>query len=114
MTAKAGSRSAGIGAGGLGSRCGAILIDGGKVDATGGKEGAGIGTGNGKAANNRSTCESITITSGVTRVKATKGENATNSIGIGKIGNYTRCGTVKVGDATGAISTSPFTYPSEP
>ena len=41
-----------------------------------------------------SSCGTITITNGVTRVTATKGENAPNSIGAGKDGT---CGTVTIG-----------------
>lgn len=63
------------------SFCGAISISGGTVEAKGGMKGAGIGSGGG-----RSGCGTITITSGVTQVIATKGDDVTEitqSIGHG-------------------------------
>ncbi len=94
--------AAGIGGGKIGS-CGNIVIKGGNITATGGVQAAGIGGGfmNG-------TCGTITITSGVTSVKATAGSGA-QSIGCGLNGqaiSVTIGGTVY---ATG-ISTSPFEY----
>ena len=82
-----GDGSAGIG-GGVGT-CGNITINGGNITATGGGSNAGIGGGFGA-------CGNITITSGVTRVTATKGDDApnTNSIGAGGFITST-CGTVK-------------------
>jgi|GEM_PF-2092381 len=74
--------------------CGNITISGGTVDATGHEYGAGIGTAN----NGR--CESITIASTVTSVKATKGEDSPNSIGIGAVGDRggaPSCGTITIG-----------------
>jgi len=45
----------------------------------------------------------------VTRVTATKGSSAPNSIGGG---NGSSCGTITIGGVvTGNISTSPYTYP---
>jgi hypothetical protein len=109
-----GSRySAGIGAGGRQGQCGNILINGGSVDAQGGYgtyEGAGIGTGKGSAANAKSTCGTITITSGVTIVKAKNvvtGSDNKKSIGTGSL-SYTQCGTVTI-DGNPTI-TNPFTY----
>ena len=77
VTATGGGCAAGIGSGEGGSY-GAITISGGTVTATGGYWAAGIGGGwcNG-------TCGTITITSGVTQVTATKGSDAPNSIGAG-------------------------------
>ena len=118
VTATGGKNGAGIGSGYMGS-CGNIKIEGGTVTATGGDYAAGIGGGK-----NNKTCGTITITSGVTSVTATKGADAPNSIGAGA-GEGT-CGTVTIGctlnsdgspigGTTGAITTSPYTYdPSAP
>ena len=101
ITATGGYGRAGIG-GGSGA-CGNITITGGTITATGYANGAGIGGGIGA-------CGNITITSGVTRVTATKGPTAPNSIGAGGIS--TICGTVTIGGVvTGNITTSPYTYP---
>ena len=102
VSATGGGESSGIGTGK--SNCGNILISGGTVSATGGSSGAGIGTSNSSA----STCGTITITIGVTKVTATKGSGATNSIGQGIYGT---CGTITIGGVnTGNISESPYTY----
>ena len=100
VTAIGGNNGTGIGSGFQGS-CGAIAISGGTVTATGGDDGAGIGSGA------TGTCDNITIANTVTKVTATKGENATNSIGIGNGGS---CGTVTIGGVEGAITESPYTY----
>ena len=113
VTATGGESAAGIG-GGYDSSCGAITISGGTVKATGGSEAAGIGSGV------EADCGDITITTGVTSVTATKGEDATNSIGAVIFGT---CGTVTIGctlDGNGnpvggtvypdGISESPYTY----
>lgn len=89
ITATGGSGRAGIGGGS--EACGNITITGGTITATGGNNAAGIGGGTG------GTCGNITITSGVTRVTATKGNIAPNSIGAG---GYGTCGTVKFGNQT--------------
>ena len=84
VTATGGNGGAGIGSGGDGENygsCGNITISGGTVEATGGSNAAGIGGGSSNGA-----CGTITITSGVTSVKATKGEGAPNSIGKGNNG----------------------------
>ena len=110
VTATGGWRGAGIGGGKRGTAnvsCGNILISGGTVTATGGEEAAGIGGGRGNNSTYLSSCGTITITSGVTKVTATMGDGATNSIGAGKYGT---CGTVTIGGVVGAISTSPYTY----
>lgn len=101
ITATGGSSAAGIGTGGgedghpemwygnefyepstpaEPSSCGAIIISGGTVVATGGDHAAGIGTGQ------IGNCGNITITDGVTRVTATKGGSAQHSIGTGHNG----------------------------
>ena len=103
VTATGGSNAAGIGTGGMGGICGNISISGGTIAATGGSKGAGIGTGKGIS------CGSITITSGVTSLTATKGANAINSIGVGYQGT---CGTVTIGGVEGEITESPYTYPA--
>ena len=105
ITAQGGECGAGIGSG-QSCECGYINITGGTVTATGGRYGAGIGSGY-----DNSSCGNITITSGVTRVTATKGMDAPCSIGKGKDG-YTpsTCGTVTIGGNVGAITTSPYTY----
>ena len=102
IEATGGNYAAGIGSGNE-ADCGDITITGGTINATGGNRAAGIGSGN------KADCGDITITSGVTSVTATKGEHAPNSIGAGYSGT---CGTVTIGDATGAITTSPYTYPA--
>ncbi|MBQ8064526.1 MAG: hypothetical protein IJ200_02595 [Prevotella sp.] len=101
LDASSNGAGAGIG-GGFNLACGNIRIEGGTITATGGAYSAGIGGGNGAA------CGDITITNTVTKVTATKGENATNSIGAG--GNDGRVGTVTIGGVTGAITDSPYTY----
>ncbi|MCR5252232.1 MAG: hypothetical protein K6C98_00780 [Treponema sp.] len=54
-------------------------------------------------------CGTITITSDVTSVTATKGSNAPYSIGAGY---QSTCGTVTIGGTEGAITESPYTYPT--
>ena len=117
VTATGGENGAGIGTGKSGA-CYNITISGGTVSATGGEKAAGIGSGS-----NWGDCGNITITTGVTQVTATKGNEAPNSIGAGY---KATCGTVTIGctldtdgnpegGTTGAISTSPYTYdPSAP
>ena len=122
VTATGGRGAAGIGTGHSGKNvaitCGNITISGGTVIATGGGDAdlgyegaAAIGTGNKEdtgTADNK--CGNITITTGVTRVTATKGSsNADNSIGTSGSNNI--CGTITIGGVvTGSISTSPYTY----
>jgi len=103
VTATGGYRAAGIGGGRRGNSgtkggydsgsCGNITISGGTITATGGEDAAGIGGGRGNNNNYKSSCGTITITSGVTEVTATKGSGADNSIGAGKYGT---CGTVTI------------------
>ena len=103
VTANGGHNGVGIG-GGYDRSCGDILISGGTVTATaGGNYSAGIGAGYYSSNGN------ITILSTVTRVTATRGNNAHNTIGISY--QYRgSCGTVTIGGNVGAISTSPYTY----
>ena len=97
--------SAGIGAGGRNSQCGNILINGGSVDTQGGYgtyEGAGIGTGKGSANNAKSTCGTITITNGVTVVKAYNSYGSASKMNIGKgSSSYTQCGAVTIPGVSG-------------
>ena len=87
ITATGGNGRPGIGGGT--EACGNITITGGTITATGGNAAAGIG------GSNTGNCGDITITSGVTRVTATKGNNISpNSIGAGAFGT---CGTVTIG-----------------
>ena len=90
LTASSNGWGAGIG-GGYCISCGNITITGGTITATGGENAAGIGGGQ------SCSCGDITITSGVTHVTATKGEDATNSIGAGVAGT---CGTVTIEDSS--------------
>ena len=99
IVATGGHCAAGIGSGGSDENtpevyCGTITITGGDVTATGGTWAAGIGSG-GADENTDSICGAITITNTVTRVTATKGNNAPNSIGAGLRGT---CFTVTIED----------------
>ena len=112
VTATGGYGAAGIGGGyayQYGVTCGAITISGGTVTAAGGDNAAGIGSGESNSGNTN-TCGDITVTADVTSVTATKGKNATNSIGAGNSGT---CGTITIGGKVYAdgITTSPYTYP---
>ena len=103
VTATGGENGAGIGTGKSGS-CYNITISGGTVSATGGEYAAGIGSGI-----NWADCGNITITTGVTQVTVTKGNEAPNSIGPGY---KATCGTITIGGAVvDPISTSPYVYP---
>jgi hypothetical protein len=140
-----GSGFAGYGGDALTNRCGNISITGGQVTATGGNGGnsahtdlgvtnsyyyggAGIGTGSTNKNNSKSSCGTITIGSGVTRVTATKGSGtypATNSIGKNESTmNQGTCGTINIGGTVywdGSayqngggtyLPTSPLVYPA--
>ena len=127
VTATGGANAAGIGTGYAKqmryqgkSGCGTITISGGTVVAMGGEtKGAGIGTGDKGTGTATNTCGAINITTGVASVTATKGVDATHSIGKG--GSNTTCGTVTigctldgegnpVGGTVGYIEDSPYTY----
>ena len=92
VTANGGDYAAAIGSG-TGSTCGNISITGGKVTATGGENGAGIGSGA------YGSCISVTIQDTVTKVTATKGKGAPNSIGVSLVDTNEggSCGTVTIG-----------------
>lgn len=86
IEALGGNDSAGIGAGSQ-CKCGNIIITGGDITATGGSNGAGIGSSPGTS------CGNITISGNNTVVTATKGSTTSNDIGIGANGS---CGTVTI------------------
>ena len=121
VIATGGDRAAGIGGGRRGNSgtqgeydsgsCGNITISGGTITATGGNGAAGIGGGRGYNNIRKSSCGTITITSSVTSVTATRGSSSAQSIGAGYSGI---CGTVTIGGVEGAITTSPYTYPPQP
>ena len=125
VTATGGVSGAGIGTGDAyygNNSCGAITINGGTVTATGGTQAAGIGTGYSMMNGSNNTHGNITIGTGVTSVKATKGSDSPNSIGKGSTfisgGGTPTCGTITIGgDATtyaAGVTTSPFIYPTAP
>lgn len=114
VTATGGGYGAGIGSAFNTSSCGNIKISGGTVEATGGSYAAGIGISSWD-----SSCGTITILNTVTRVTATRGSNASNSIGKGSSGTF---GTVTIGgtvywdgsayqnNGNTYLATSPLTY----
>ena len=117
VTAYGGNWAAGIGTsngGTEGSSCGNITISGGTVYAKGGVLAAGIGCGL------YGICGDITITSGVTRVEAVKGDDYNGnsapcsigySIGGGYGYPYSYSGNIKIGDTYYApIEDSPYIY----
>lgn len=87
ITATGGYQGAGIGTDNSGT-CGNIDITGGTIVATGGEAGAGIGI------SYASSCGDINIKNTVTSVTATMGEDSYNSIGVGHSGS---CGMVTIG-----------------
>ena len=103
INATGGENAAGIGSGYMSSSqtnfCGDITISGGTITANGGNYAAGIGSAE------YGSCGSIEITTGVTKVTATKGSGAPNSIGPGQNGS---CNSVTIGDTQywGWVSTS--------
>ena len=94
ITAQGGSYGSGIGSDSGPATCGDIIITGGTITAKGGASAAGIGTGRG--ASDPGVCGDITIANTVTKVTATMGENAVQSIGKG-YGSKATCGTVTIG-----------------
>ena len=117
VSAEGGDRAAGIG-GGTGGSCGNIVINGGTVTANGGVMGAGIGSPDGGTCGDitinggtvtakggalgagigcayYSECGNITIADTVTKVTATKGDDAPDSIGASSQGY---CRTVTIAD----------------
>ena len=112
ITAQGGNYGAGIGSDSGEATCGDIIITGGTITANCGTHAAGIGSGSGESF--KAVCGNITIANTVTKVTATAGSGAPNSIGKG-YGDNASCGTITIG-GTGygndGISTSPFTYPA--
>ncbi len=116
VIATGGYRAAGIGGGRRGNSgteggydsgsCGNITISGGTITATGGDGAAGIGGGRGYNNNRKSSCGTITITSSVTSVTATKGGSSAQSIGAGYSGI---CGIVTIDGVENATTSSTFT-----
>ena len=102
LTASSNGYGAGIG-GGWYISCGNIVIEGGRINATGGNLCPGIGGGPDEK------CGYITITRNVTKVTATRGENAPYSIGAG--GGAGTCGTVTIGVNVGQSSEPTCIYP---
>ena len=94
ITAQGGNYGAGIGTDCGKAICGDIIITGGTITAKGGTSAAGIGTGDGDTS--PTVCGDITIANTVTKVTATKGKNASHSIGKGR-GDKASCGTVTIG-----------------
>ena len=90
VTAAGGLNAAGIGSGSTStSNCEYIIIYGGTVTATGGQYGAGIGSGQ------YAKCEDIMIDNSVTKLTATKGDDAPDCIGAGESGT---CESVEIDD----------------
>ena len=79
-----------------------IVIDGGRINADGGNLCSGIGGGPDER------CGYITITRNVTKVTATRGENAPYSVGAGARGT---CGKVTIGVNVGPSSQDICIYP---
>lgn len=101
VNATGGKNGAGIGSGCNNSSCENITISGGDITATGGRFSAGIGSGY-----SNSSCKNINITKGIIQVKAIKGEYADNSVGAGNSGS---CGTITIGGkVTDKITQSPY------
>ena len=120
VIATGGNMAAGIGSGGSNSVCGPISISGGTVTATGGEYAAGVGTGY----LTDSKCGAITVANTVTKFTATKGTDATDSVGHGKNGGA--CGAVTIGgtvywdgsayqnEGATVLGQSPYTYQPSP
>lgn len=124
VTATGGLTAAGIGTGTAtinyenkfaSTVCGDILITGGTVTANGDVAAAGIGTGSVTTimGTGSAKCGAITITSDVTKVTATKGDDdVCCSIGKADDRDYYECGTITVGGTVypDGITDSPYTY----
>jgi|GEM_PF-5402448 len=102
IKATGGSRAAGIGCGYCeysNSVCGNITISGGTIEATGGEGAAAIGCGKMQSGYGYGGCRSITITSGVAKLKAVKGTDALDCIGR-SVASESACGSVTIGGVT--------------
>ena len=109
VTATGGNKAAGIGSGYSG-QCGNITISGGIVEATGGSDGsqyhgAGIGSGAYCSIDNTT---SITITSGVTSVTATRGSDGGDCKFIGAGSVCSNGPTVTIDGVANATTSSEF------
>lgn len=91
----------GRGDAGIGGGSGNISIEGGYITAIGGTYCAGIG------GRQNGACGTVTITSDVTYLSATKGGGAPNQIGAGDGGT---CGTVTIDGVANATTASSFTH----
>ena len=109
VTATGGNKAAGIGSGYSG-QCGNITISGGIVEATGGSDGsqygAGIGSGAFCSIDNTT---SITITSGVTSVTATRGGDGGDCKFIGAGSGCSNGATLTIDGVANATTSSTFT-----
>lgn len=105
LTASSNGYGAGIG-GGYEINCGNIVIESGKIYATGGTYAAAIGCGG-----NSASCGNITVAENGVYIEATKGSGAVCTIGKGS--STGAMGTIKIGTKTYAdgVTVSPYVYP---
>ena len=109
ITATGGNKAAGIGSGFEGT-CGNITISGGIVEATGGSEGNQYGAGIGSGAScSIDYTTSITITSGVTSVTATRGGDGGDCKFIGAGSVCSGGATLTIDGVADATTSSTFT-----
>ena len=108
VTATGGNKAAGIGSGYSGF-CGNITISGGTVTATGGSDGSQYGAGIGSGAScSIDNTTSITITSGVTSVTATRGGDGGDCKFIGVGSGCSGGATVTIDGVANATTSSEF------
>ena len=108
VTATGGNKAAGIGSGFEGF-CGNITISGGTINATGGSDGSQYGAGIGSGAHcSIDNATSITITSGVTSVTATRGGDGDNCKFIGVGSGCSGGATVTIDGVANATMSSDF------
>ena len=95
LTVTSGRYCAGIGGGysNTNHTCGNIVIEGGIIEATGGEQGAGIGS------DNQGICGSITISGGTVTATAT-GNDSNGGAGIGSGYGSSSCGNIIISDGT--------------
>ena len=109
VTATGGNKAAGIGSGFEGF-CGNITISGGTINATGGSDGSQYGAGIGSGAHcSIEYTTSITITSGVTSVTATRGGDGGDCKFIGAGSVCSSGATVTIDGVADATTSSTFT-----
>ncbi len=110
VTATGGNKAAGIGSGYEGF-CGNITISGGIVEATGGSDGSQYGAGIGSGAHcSIDNAISITITSGVTSVTATRGGDGDNCKFIGVGSGCSNGPTLTIDGVANATTSSTFPH----